>query len=356
MSSSEILLTADLHIHKWREFAQLKGGVNDRLLDGVSVLTDIDRYAMRHGIDDVIIAGDLFQKRAVLDVETFNLVFDTIKRTDRRWWLLDGNHDQATKDGRIHSLEPFNALSNVNVVGRSSHTIGYTRFDFFPYRDDEKSVMEELRKANRSSKALPVAIMHHGFKGARVGSALEYEVKEPLDPQAVLNFGYDFVFSGHYHTRQHLADNLMYIGAPCEHTRHDRSNRKRGFLLFNVDTKKVTVVPLKKPRFVTVYPHGEHKNYPEELVKGNFVDLVLEEEDPATVDVVKHNARGVNVEIEPRVKLKKHKQRLDIDPSTDPRKVVELYVQWALDQERTKLDPELLKRVGLDLIREAQGG
>lgn len=353
-------MSADLHLHKWREFAQLKNGVNDRLLDGIGVLQSMESYAVSHGIKHAIFAGDLSHKRGWLDVELFNMAYDFFRRSALYWWLLDGNHDQATKDGRIHSLESLAALSNICVTGRSLHLINNVPFDFFPYRDDEKTVMEDLRKANRNKRANPVAIMHHGFKGARVGSSLEYEVKEPLDPQAVLNVGYDFVFSGHYHTRQHLAPNLMYIGAPCEHTRHDRSKRKRGFLVFNTATKDVRVVPLKTPRFVELKiedPDVDWNLVGKEDIEGHFIDLTIPEEDSGAVErLMKNGARGVNVEIEPRVVLKAQKRRLDIDPSTDPRTVVEKYVAWSVDHERTKIDSELLKRVGLDLIKEAQGG
>lgn len=358
--SDDVILTADLHIHKWREFAQLKNGVNDRLLDGVGVLRAINDYALKHDIKNVIVAGDLFHKRAVLDVETFNMVFDFFRSSDVNWWLLRGNHDQANKAGTIHSLEPFDVLPKVHVMGRDMAVINNTVFHFFPYQDDASAVMNELKEAQWSAREQTeqvVAVMHHGFKGARVGSSLEYEVREPLDPVDVEKFGFARVFSGHYHTRQHLGANTMYVGAPIEHTRHDRSKRRRGFLTFNTNTMDVRVVPVKAPRFVEVVGHfkaGFKAPVIDEVVSGNFVDLVLEEEDQEYVDaVLKAGARGVNPIVQPSVVLNKSQRRLDVDPTTDPKEVVEKYVDWSIDQEKTKVDPALLKRVGLDLIKEA---
>ncbi len=354
-----VALFSDLHAHKWREFSKLTSeGVNDRLVDCVSVLTAIDRYCQKHGIEHILCLGDLFHKRAILDVETFNLVFKTVARSKSKWWLMDGNHDQATKDGRIHSLEPFAELKNVKVnVGSGPEKVGDIFVDFFPYQDNEKEVMAELESMKRLANRGSIACMHHGFKGARVGSSLEYEVKEPLDPKLVVKMGYDFIFSGHYHHEQYLAPNLMYLGAPLEHTRHDKSNGERGFKVYDTKEKTVKRVRLKRPRFITYKNEGKWKRIIiDEEVKGNFVDLVTDDEDPSSYVKALLNAGARGVEVKPIQDVSEQKmvKRLDVDPTTDPKEVVKKYAKWAVKNGKTKLNADELVETALELIKESQ--
>lgn len=353
---------ADIHNHKFAEFDFIdpKLGFSRRLADCLEVLYHLGRHAKKVSATNVLIVGDLFHKMGIIEVETYNLVFMAVQALakDHLVHLVRGNHDQATKDGAQHSLFPFSAIPNVHV-----HDGPFTLKDkgesvdvaFIPYSDDEERTMKRVKKLS----GRPIAFMHHGFRGSRVGSTLEHVVKEPLDPVKVGKH-FDFVYSGHYHTLQFVHKNVMYIGSPMEHTRSDITEDGKGIIIVN--TEKLTmpdVIQLDLPRFVGLagvegWSFAEGKRG---LARGNFVDFQLDQEVTSSKEVEEHlkknGARGwmIHPYVEPKRKKEKSERRVDVVAGMGVEKIVRAAAKKRCPPT---LNAKRLERLMLEVLREAE--
>ena len=291
----KIALISDIHIHAWREFSTPgSDGVPSRLRDCVSVLTDMLDYCIEQSIGTVIVGGDIFHKRGVLYTQAYNLTLEIMRRfrqAEITVFVVDGNHDHSDKAGQIHAVE---SLFLAGVAHTITPRFGYENWHVSDDNDDSLVITglsycdsvatfaervdaadQEYRKNYRGEARIIVA--HHGFKDARVGSALEYVVKEEIDAStAFAGVERDYLFSGHYHQKQPIAGSkhAMYIGSPLEHTRGDGGSDK-GFLVYDTKKKTVHLVPLKRPRFVQL-TQSMIDDRELDIVEGNFVDFLYD--------------------------------------------------------------------------------
>jgi len=356
----KFVVFSDLHAHAFPEF-----GAESRLQDCLSVLDDIYAYCVKHGIKDVFFGGDLFHKRGVVYTSPYVAValkLKQFKEAGITFHAADGNHDHEDKHGTVHALQPLIAGKLVVGIGRKGWravTLDDCIVVMFAYCESKDTLAKRIKQAMRSLPrgAPKIALFHHGFKGAKVGSTLEYEVKEPIDARELwLDKLFDLILSGHYHTHQPIAGTRRgwYIGSPLEHTRSDRSDDRKGFLVVDTSTMKFKRVPLDKPRFVTVQAgHGEDMSD----VKGNFVDVVYASTtglDELLEDIRSLGARGVNPVALPQAKAS-GKKRLNVSPALAPNKVLRRYVKHKQkDLKKAGLKRGAMVRLGLELLRETE--
>lgn len=370
------LITSDWHLHPWREFATVqmpspqllkllpklcKRPTNSRLLDGLAVGAQMLNHAVFNGIDRVVHGGDLMHRQGAVPTEALvgaSVLLRAFKKHDLRVIFNPGNHDHADRSGEHHTLQ---VLSNGALADISDARQGYRIYPetsngralvTFDYCDDAK-LLE--RRVDRACKTLrvgeAVALFHHGFKGARVGSLLEYVVKEPLDANALgLSQRFKCIFSGHYHARQPIAGcaNGMYIGAPAEMTRSDVHGIVPGFLIYDDVADTLDVVPTKAPRFVKLDQAALDKGDLREAA-GNFCDVVYYEHrggpDALRKLLVEAGALGVN--LLPAAKPEKARAG-SARVGTPPDKLLRAYVK----KKTGRYDKELL-RLGRELLTEA---
>jgi len=368
-------LVADLHIHEWREFATLDGAdkVNSRLYDCYTVLQDMRLYCGSHDIGVVVIAGDLFHKRGVLYTEAYNRVVYQLAQMQAdglHVLCVDGNHDHANRAGTVHNIDALWTAGLVEGIPKhegycnwtvSAEGAGKVIVSGYSYCENP-AVFEQRLVASTSEIATVehedtarIAVCHHGFRGARVGSALEYQVKEEIDPAVFAAHGFDFIFSGHYHTRQKIGGlpNALYLGSPLEHTRG--IGGKKGFTVYDTDTKTTKLVRTRRPRFITL-DSDDTADWCAEVINGNFVDVLYSPaEDPATLvkQIEAFGARGVKP-----VRVVTHKvatKRLDIDAALDTKSVLTRYVDYRKEEiKKAGLIPADVLKLGLDIISRAE--
>jgi DNA repair exonuclease SbcCD nuclease subunit len=362
----KLVVFSDLHAHAFPEF-----GATERLIDCLSVLTDIRKWCVKHGVKHVFFGGDLFHKRGVLWTLPYVAVANELvlfREAGIAFYAVDGNHDHEDKDGKTHALQPLIAgglIRGINACGFRVVELDDCCVTMFAYCESRDVLAKRIQRAQKrfGLSKRNIALFHHGFKGARVGSTLEYEVPEPIDARALhLHRLFGLVLSGHYHTHQSIQGvrRGWYIGSPLEHTRSDRSEERKGFLV--VDTTKLTFkrVALKRPRFVTVeLPADPSKHHPALLhdVKGNFVDVVYasadESLDACLAEVKRLGARGVNPIPLPSAKQVHSVKRLNVSPTLSPVKVLRRYVKHRLpDIKKQGMRRADVLRLGLQLLRE----
>jgi DNA repair exonuclease SbcCD nuclease subunit len=365
----KLAIFSDAHIHAWAEHSYEEHGVSSRLRHCLSVMQQVRAYCVEHKIKVVLFGGDLFHKRGVLYTLPYNLVVAELAawKTDGLTLLANvGNHDAADRLAKVHALQALESAGLLHTVGED----GWANWDV--EGDDGDAVMvtavaycaeaKELRRRtdvalkDRGKVSCPtIGLFHHGFRGARVGTSLEYVVKEDADADLYAKL-FSVMFSGHYHAHQEIGSlgNAWYVGSPMEFVRNETS--PKGFIVF--DTKKpkhLMRVTLDLPRFVklTGSQIADEDFDIRTHVNGNFVDVVFEEL-PMKWEALERTLRklgaaGIRACPMRAEKLQKS-SRLAVDPTMGDRQLLEAYMA------HVSVDPsehDDLLRAGLSLIEEA---
>jgi DNA repair exonuclease SbcCD nuclease subunit len=351
----KVVLLADLHAHTWADFCTIvpyrSQKLNSRLVDALRVLDDVRRYARENSVELVIVAGDLFHRRRLIDVAVFNAVAAALHRLTRvaEVWLLVGNHDQACRSwGGVfsgeHALSALGCYRRVRIFDRPTVCDGV---GLVPYADDRQTLLKGLDKVQKAR----LLVMHAGVAGAKTG-ALEMQ---PFEPIAVGDLPKLPIYSGHYHwphqlyQRNQAIPDVVYAGSPMELARNDGHAAWRGFCVVDPEhPRRWGRVSLKTPGFYAVGSDGLEKAL--ESLVGHFVDLRLarRKDSPAKLErkLLKAGVRAVNVL--PYVEPTKERLRLRVKRETGLPSLAALckaYVKIApvaLDRKRLQ---RILKRL-----------
>ncbi len=374
----KIVIFSDLHVHAWQEHSRDDRGAPSRLRHCLSVLEQVRAYCVEHRVSRVLFGGDLFHKRGVLYTLPYNLMVAELAAWGRAGLYLYanvGNHDLADRAGKVHTLQALQSAGLLVTVGDD----GWANWSFCEKMPDDHGPLEiddvrvtavaycpdaeELRRrtdaalearAQHPDSMFTVGLFHHGFKGAKVGTSLEYIVKEDADPDEYAK-EFSVMFSGHYHAHQTIGTlgNAWYVGSPMEFVRGETS--PKGFLVLDTEAAEIERVDLDLPRFVklTGAEIGDPDFDVESHVRGNFVDVVFDEL-PMPWDSVdgilrKLGAEGVRACPTRSDKLPKS-SRLDIDPTLGDRQLLEAYMDHVNVDSSERED---LLRAGLELLEEA---
>ena len=241
----KLAIFSDLHVHDWQEHSTDRS----RLSHGVSVLQRVREYSVKHGIHAVLFGGDLFHKRGVLYTLPYNLVVAELalwREASLPLYANVGNHDAADRLAKVHALSALESAGLLRTVGGD----GWATWEIVSEQGDAVvsavaycAEAGELRRradaalADRESKLqgeFTIGLFHHGFRGARVGTSLEYVVKEDSDPDEYAK-SFDLMLSGHYHAHQEIGTqgNAWYVGSPMEFVRNETS--PKGFLVLDTE-------------------------------------------------------------------------------------------------------------------------
>lgn len=369
----KIAIFSDLHVHAWAEHSRDDGGAPSRLRHCVSVLRRIREHCVEHDIHHVLFGGDLFHKRGVLYTLPYNLVVEELAEWRRRSiWLGAnvGNHDLADRRGKVHALQALESAGLLYTTGDDGWRnwilddssdgggVAVTTVAYCPeareLRRRTDAALEDRVRNQLGIQPFTVGLFHHGFKGARVGTSLEYQIKEDADPDEYTK-SFDILCSGHYHAHQEIGtqENAWYVGSPMEFVRGETS--PKGFLVLDTEEAEIERVDLDLPRFVKLTGEqlADFENFDVEAhVRGNYVDVVFESL-PVSWDNVdrtlrKEGALGVRACPLRADKLPKS-SRLEVDSTAGDRQLLEAYM------EHVGVDPSErgdLLRAGLELLGE----
>lgn len=321
---SKVALFSDLHVHNYKDFAHtLPNGRNSRMQHTLDVIEKVWTHCVRNGIRSVLFGGDLFHKKGQLSVAMYQAVFEVLlkfKERDIDLVLLVGNHDQATLDGKTHAVKSFSTIAEVVDEPRQVELQDGVTVWCVPYMESAKAWKKALNQGSGD-----ILLAHGGIQGA-VSGPVEYQPPEQVEASD-LPKGYGFRFFGHYHRRQKIAEKAWYIGSPLQHTRGERDEHEKGFIVYDTETKKFKVHELGFPEFVTLdwAFANSAKN-----IKGNFVDVTVDASKVKLEDVIEQvKALGAEA-VNPIHATKARKvavQRLEVDPSMSPAKLVTTYVK-----------------------------
>ncbi len=190
-----ISVTADVHLRTRAEHSER---YND--------LENIFEQTITKGIEDLLIAGDLYDK----DFQNYSAFEALCKKYSKlQLHIIAGNHDPS--------------ISGKSIVGDNIHiyteptalAIGSTTFLFIPY--EEKTTMgERIAEMEKAIEGKEWILVAHGdyYGGVKELNPLEPGTYMPLSRKDLERFKPRTVLLGHIH-KALSQNNVHYAGSPC---------------------------------------------------------------------------------------------------------------------------------------------
>lgn len=317
------LVFSDLHLHNWRDFSHPDDVTgNSRLTLQIKALDKMLSVAEDEG-RTVLFLGDLFHQRGRVATNVMNWAMKTISdHPNVGIIMIEGNHDNVSNS--IHSessLEVFSHLPNVDLIEETkTFTHGGDLITAVSYGEE----YEDIKKYINSTHA-NIFIGHLGVEGAK-GSGLS-KLDGAFSVGDLTQGNFDLVLLGHYHKRQMLANNAMYVGNPVAQDFGDEGQEK-GYVTFEVKDDRVEGLKFHKldyPMFIKVTKDNVTQYHDlDTLAKDNYVRVVLPE------SAIKETTL-IGEELPDNLRLEKEVEpsdntRLDLEDGTD---VVSVVKAWS---------------------------
>lgn len=196
---------------------------------------------IENDIKDVIILGDLFDRRKYVNFNTAYEVkkwlFDTLEKQNIAVDILVGNHDVSFKNtNRVNSPDlVLNQYDNVKIhTSPTELLINDELIGLVPWINNENE--EESFNFIRNFKG-DVLMGHfeiNGFEMHRNGGVCYDGVNQNIFSK------YEYVFSGHFHEPS-INGNIHYLGSPLQFTWSDY-DCSRGFHIFDLEKRDLTKI------------------------------------------------------------------------------------------------------------------
>ena len=388
----KLLCTGDWHVHQFTDFSKtLTVKWDDKALRFISVeetedsetremssrlfnilngICDMRDYCLTNKIDNVLMSGDMFHKRANIEVVVFNAtykVLDSFYNCGITIHAIAGNHDQVDSSqipvSAIHSfkeivhvIEKPTCFSIQNESGDDCVEVAA-----IPYSKDKQFILdsiEELRTSLGSSANSAILLTHLGVTGGKVGSGM-YVMSDEYSLGDLQYDQWKYVVLGHYHQPQFLAYNTFYCGTPVQNSFNDElpwDNGYNGF--FVIDTNKrydAEFIPIVAPRFITVSSANDLKKYDVEFLENNYVRVKATADEAENIkgtleDILgEDNAQDVRLELE---KTYETESRSNIGVATSFSDAVKTYANEKYDKD----NKDEVIDVGLSILSEAEVG
>tara|TARA_R110000851_G_C13102760_1_gene569361 strand:- start:95350 stop:96414 length:1065 start_codon:yes stop_codon:yes gene_type:complete len=283
-------ILSDSHNHNWSAFAKTEAdGVNSR---NRIILNETIRAAQAvkvAGGDTLIHAGDLFHVRGNIAPSVLNPVLETyrtIRDMGIQVRMIPGNHDMEDKDSGVMT-NAVEALRGVGVdVCNHTNIIsdGKVNVVMIPWHSSTDSLIEEIERTVLSiaesgeSHSEYDLIIH-----APVDGVIMNIPDHGLNATQLAAFGFNRVFSGHYHSHKNFGNDVYSVGATTHQTWNDVGT-KAGFLL--VSPKNVKHCESHAPSFVDLTEDIDEDDV-EQLVAGNYVRVTIEVEKESEVKTLR---------------------------------------------------------------------
>jgi hypothetical protein len=356
------ILYSDLQLHPFKEFSNLVGGVNDRLLDHFAVLDQIYDYAVHNNVQCIVFGGDMFEVRTRVDVIAAKLLADwkvKVAKAGIQQMDLIGNHDLYDRSTLHNSIDLYRHVKGQSIYAKpqwvwcdppGQHIL------FVPYMHSLEEVKAGINlpppaklDPNRS-----FALIHYGLYDVPTEThhiirdqGYETEGQIRLSDLDGLLKNVKFAFFGHYHITSRITEQVHFIGTPLQHKWGERGVETR-FLHIDMDVGTFKAVNTQAPRFVE-WQSAEEVDVA--AIPGNFcrikTDDVTKREELRQF-LLKYNPRGADVPL-----LRKKSEtptRLGLDLSMSFNEMGTKMIEADTD---TKLDKERIRKVMNEALVEA---
>lgn len=214
-------ITADLHLSS-----------KDKHPERMNALSDILNQCKQQKVEQLIIAGDLFDA-SLPNHSEFEAVCKSSEYSKIQLFIIPGNHDAGISNKQI-------VAKNVQIFDQPTCEKLADNWEvcFIPYREGQtmgKAIGEiSGREPNRKW-----ALVGHGDWFGSLNAPNPYEeakIYMPLTRKEVELLKPDYVFLGHIHVPQKMG-NILYAGSPCPVAVNETGYRR--FLVFDTITGNV---------------------------------------------------------------------------------------------------------------------
>jgi len=312
---TKYVVISDIHAHTWTLFAKTNpDGVNSRLRIILDEMERAANYGIKQGARHMVIAGDLFHTRGIIDPEVLNPLRETILKILRKGMNIDaipGNHDLKSRDtselsSSIQNLDGLSALSlnNGACSFKVRNKVEAIKIDdaligFVPWQHDKVRVLAGLKELQQHPEHEKMDVFIH----AGISGVLPHSAGDELSASELADFGFRHVLAGHYHNHKTFSGGICSIGAIAHHNWGDVGTRA-GFLLMDSESPDIHYVPSEAPDFVDLSGMSEAEM--KLACVGNYVRFRDTEITRGEAEIMRHGfqsygALGVSIEV-PRVK------------------------------------------------------
>jgi len=255
--------TADIHL----------GAHLDCFYEEYSILDSLESFALRQGISDVLVVGDIFDKPHP-DQKIKDYLLRHLLKSDLRWYFVIGNHDYTDKDKRYHSLVYLELLEKVipNLKVCKEGCFSSDKFNIITLSDRIISGEEApIVVINKNPNILCWHGMLPGTTAAGVSDRTRKLVKRLLKKSNA-----DYFALGDIHKPIRITKNCWYPGALIQKTYACED----GFIV--VDGNSSKLVHLDVPKKITLNIELDEQDFvgdPEQniidVVRSSIADNVL---------------------------------------------------------------------------------
>lgn len=223
---SKVVLAADFHF-----------GVPGRLQDILWSAKVIREYCHTSNIDTVFILGDLFHDRRSIEIDVLSSVSTFFEQTlteyNQKWIVFPGNHDMFLRHSwDITSLaslrKHITVVEDIKIVQVDSQ-----RFWILPFITYEKPYMKVLRSIESQYQEGDILLTHIGVRGAILNTCFLLKDWSTISFE---NSKFKRVYTGHFHSKQQIGDNVWYPGSPIPF-KFDEGDVSHGFYVLDLNNQ-----------------------------------------------------------------------------------------------------------------------
>jgi len=224
-------------------------------------------YMEEHGIDHILQTGDLFDRRKYVNFNSLNqsreYFFDVVAKRGYVMDVILGNHDIFYKNTlSVNSPELLlGSYQNIHII-KEPVTLQFKgmSIDMIPWicDDNRAQIAEFIRNTNS-----PYCFGHFELSGFEMDRG---NICHAGDDAMELK-KYKQVISGHFHHKSE-SGNILYVGAPCEHTWSDW-NDPRGFHTLDTLTGEMEFIPNPHTIF-TKLNYNDDELYFDDIQNGDY--------------------------------------------------------------------------------------
>ena len=262
MKNPNKLVMSDLHLGNHQQFAGIsKDGINTRLLLQHNAIQKAMQTGVKRDCKILVIAGDIFHVRGLVEVEAVNVFHDILKEAEELFeniYIITGNHDITHENTQMfNTLNVFSEHKNVKIIDpKSSVTYQDMKTVFFGYTNDTEYINDELKYFDDAEKY--DLYCHQAIFGVQYRN---HVLTEGVELKYLKRF--KRVFNGHIHEPKKLSYSIYNLGSLVPMDFGDVGER----YYYVISDNKVEKFQSDHPLFITV-------KSPKDVRKDNFYRVV----------------------------------------------------------------------------------
>ncbi|MET2951264.1 metallophosphoesterase [Vibrio owensii] len=350
-------IASDSHLHNWGAFATEVDGLNSRLVEILDELLKAAKSVKEGGGKRLYHAGDLFHVRGSIapsvlypTIEAFQKISDMGIEVR----ILAGNHDLETNDSSAISngVESLRTIKNVTVVSETQF-FPDDKIVMVPWHNKPKEYLEEIAKVSEElgEELSSYDLMIH----APVDGVIDGLPSHGITAEDLELFGFNRVYSGHYHNHKEITSRVCSVGATTHQTWGDIESVAGYMLLTDLD--EIVHVPSEAPEFRD-YDSAVITSEDEaaEFCEGHYVRVRLGTATQSQIQKMREwlvndcKAAGVLIQAQPKGKVAEREEGATIEAGESINKSIS---EW-LSKQKLDVKQEDIELACDDVLREVE--